>query len=139
MLTRRFATVPIVAIALFGLAACGSSGSKSSSAPANRPSTTARLAIVSPTPNQVVAPDVTLQFELIGAKVVQATTAPHNGTEGHIHVSLDGKLVSMAFGTTQDLHGLTPGPHTVRAEFVATDHQPFANPVVTAVLFQVHS
>jgi hypothetical protein len=40
-------------------------------------------------------------------------------------VSLDGKLVSMAFTTTQDLHGLPPGLHTLQAEFVAIDHLPF--------------
>lgn len=39
-------------------------------------------------------------------------------------------------GLTEDLHGLGPGPHSVRAEFVAADHAPFKNPVVAAVAFQ---
>lgn len=33
--------------------------------------------------------------------------------------------------------GDTGGPHSVQAEFVATDHAPFANRVVAAVLFTV--
>jgi hypothetical protein len=32
---------------------------------------------------------------------------------------------------------MTSGPHTMTAEFVATDHAPFKNRVVAAVLFQV--
>jgi hypothetical protein len=28
-----------------------------------------------------------------------------------------------------------PGQHTVQAEFVATDHQPFSNRVLAAVVF----
>jgi hypothetical protein len=80
---------------------------------------------------------VDLQLDLVGATVVAATTGPLRPDEGHIHVSLDGRLVSMAYGTTQPLHGLTPGSHSVRAEFVATDHAPFRNRVVAAVLFEV--
>ena len=45
----------------------------------------------------------------------------------------------MADTTTQDLHGMTPGPHTMSAESVATDHAPFKNSVVAAGLFQVQS
>ena len=54
-------------------------------------------------------------------------------------MSVDGKLVSMAYGTSQDVNGLTPGQHNLRAEFVATDHLPFKNPIVTAVLFTVQA
>jgi hypothetical protein len=43
----------------------------------------------------------------------------------------------MAYGETQPLHGLRAGAHSLQAEFVATDHQPFANRVVAAVLFNV--
>lgn len=73
----------------------------------------------------------------MGGRIVQASTGPLRGDEGHIHVSVDGKLISMAFGTTQDLHDVAAGPHTMSAEYVATDHVPFANRVVAAVLFQV--
>lgn len=122
----------VLAMSLLG-AACSSGGGSAQS----RPATTARLQILSPEPNAVTGPDLTIQLDLTGARIVQAVTGPLRGDEGHIHVSVDAKLISMAYGTTQDLHGMTPGPHTMTAEFVATDHAPFKNRVVAAVLFQV--
>jgi hypothetical protein len=125
-----------LAATMLSVIGCGGS---TSAANAKRPPTSARLQIVAPTPNEVTGPDTVLQLNLIGA-----TVAPQNvvggtlrGDEGHIHVSADGKLVSMAFGLSQPLTGLAPGPHSVQAEFVATDHRPFANRVVAAVLFEV--
>ena len=86
-----------------------------------------------------MGPDFTLSLNLIDAKVVPAnvTSGPLRPDEGHIHVSLDGKLISMTFGTTQDLKGLAAGPHNIQAEFVATDHAPFKNRVLAAVAFLV--
>ncbi len=127
---RLLAVLAAVVVTL--VTACSSSGST-----AQRPATTARLQITSPAPNQVTGTDPTLELNLVGAKVVAASQGPLVADQGHIHVSVDGKLVSMAYGTTQDLHGLTPGSHSVQAEFVATDHAPFRNRVVAAVLFQV--
>lgn len=43
----------------------------------------------------------------------------------------------MTYGLTQDVNGLAPGPHALRAEFVAADHGPFKNPVVAAVRVDV--
>lgn len=125
--------LPVGLVLAATVTACGGKASTA------RPSTTARLQIVAPGPNAVAPPDLNLVTNLVGARVVPASqvTGKLRGDEGHIHVSLDGRLVSMAYGTTQDLHGLKPGPHTLQAEFVAVDHQPFANRVVAAVLFQV--
>src|SRR5205807_352083 len=98
-----------------------------------------RLQIVEPTPNQVTGPDATLRMTLAGARLVPANTGKPRSDEGHVHVFLDGQLVSMvSLTTTYDAHNLTPGSHTFRAEFVAADHLPFKNPVVTFVVFQVH-
>lgn len=115
------------------LAACGSSG------PPPRPVTNAKLVILSPAPDQVTGPDVTLQFQVIGGTVLPPAqiTGPLRGDQGHIHVSVDGKLVQMAYSTQAQLSGLTPGPHSVQASWVAVDHRPFRNQVVAAVLFQV--
>jgi hypothetical protein len=43
----------------------------------------------------------------------------------------------MTYGLEQVLHGLAPGEHWVRAEFVATDHLPFRNEVSDSVTFTV--
>ena len=43
-------------------------------------------------------------------------------------MSVDGRIVSMLYGTTQTVSGLTPGLHTLSAEFVAANHIPFSNP-----------
>lgn len=126
------------AIALAGallLAACGSDPTPG----AKRPNTDVRLEIVQPAPNQTLPPTFMLNLNLIGGKVVpeSVTGRPARGDEGHIHVTLDGKLISMTYGTSQELKDLAPGPHHVQAEFVATDHAPFANRVIVAVAFNV--
>ena len=131
-------TACLVLVGALTLTGCGGSGNKPTTTTAvSRPTSAAKLRIVRPAANEVTGPDTTIQLELTGAHIVPQTTGPLRGDEGHIHVSVDGKLVSMAFGTTQDLHALTPGPHTLQAEFVAADHVPFRNRVTAAVIFQV--
>ena len=128
---RRLALVSAVG-ALASTAACGSSG------PPARPRCDAQIQILSPTPNEVVGPTPTLQFKVIGGSVVSRTAGSIICSQGHIHVSVDDQLVSMAYGTVQTLTSpLTPGPHSLTAEYVATDHKPFANRVRNVVLFQV--
>jgi hypothetical protein len=129
----------VMAVAAAGvLGGCGSNGS---SAPPARPTTAAKLLILTPTPNQVTGPNVALQFQVSGGTVLPAaqTTGPLRGDQGHIHVSVDGKLVQMAFSTHAEVNGLAPGPHSVSASWVAVDHLPFANRVVADVLFTVQA
>jgi hypothetical protein len=130
--TRRSVALLLIALALVA-AGCGKDDTPAKA----RPSTTARLQLLQPVPNQVSGPDLTVKVNLIGAKVVPRTSSKLRGDEGHIHLSLDGRLVSMAYGTTQKLDGLKAGPHSLQAEFVAADHQPFSNRIVAAVLFTV--
>jgi len=118
------------------LTACGSDAQGSPSANA-RPFTPARIQIISPTPNEVSGPDVTVQVKLVGAHEVQPSAGTVRPDEGHIHVSLDGTVVAMAYSTTQELNGLSPGPHSVQVEFVAIDHMPFRNRVIAAMIFSV--
>ncbi|MBK5288530.1 MAG: hypothetical protein JJE46_08685 [Acidimicrobiia bacterium] len=135
MLHRRRRPPPFVVIAVIAVAlgACGSSG------PAARPKTPATLQILALEPNAQVGPDVDVRVVLRHAHLVPSmqiggTVRPR---EGHLHFSLDGRIVAMTNKLSEPLRNLTPGEHTVGVEFVAADHLPFANHVVAAVSFQV--
>jgi len=128
------------------LVACGGSsgsGSKTNATTSKRPTTSAHLQILQPTPNEVTGPNVTVKVNLTGGTIVPAnvTGPPKNGTEGHVHVSVDGKVVQMQYQAEQQIPPLAPGQHNLTAEFVATDHLPFANrsTVIAAVLFTVQA
>jgi hypothetical protein len=127
----------LMLLLLIALTACGED--KKSSAPKGpqRPATPARIQIVAPTPNQETGPDVTVQVKLIGAREVPQQAGEVKPDEGHIHVSLDGAVVAMAYQDTQLLKELTPGQHSVQVDFVAVDHLPFRNRVTAGVLFTV--
>ncbi|MBV8235831.1 MAG: hypothetical protein JO075_09035 [Acidimicrobiia bacterium] len=142
-LSAKITRLALPAVLAIAVTATGCGGSKPST-PATgviHPPSPVRIQITQPTPNQVTGPDVTLVVNLVGGMVVPAVQTTVTGNvptdRGHIHVSLDGALVNMAFSTTQDLHGLKPGPHTLTAEFVAVDHLPFKNRPSAAVLFTV--
>jgi hypothetical protein len=120
-----------------GAVACAP-GSSSSTDDTARPTTAAKLAILSPEPGATTGSAIVLKLQLTGATVVApAQVTGVVPTEGHVHVSVDGKLVSMAYGLSQPVRGLTPGQHTILAAFVASDHRPFANQVGATVVFQV--
>jgi hypothetical protein len=140
----------LVAVGVAGTlfaSACGSgdasSPGTSSAAPtvsANRPASTAKLSIDTPTNGQVVhGTTVQLKVSLKGAKIVPATSATIVPDEGHLHVILDDQLISMTGATTQLLSNLTPGQHLLKVEFVASDHAPFDPRVIAAVAFEVAS
>lgn len=131
---RRFAFA-LFGLAAFAVAACGGGSSTTTT----RPHTDAKLLIVTPTPNEVTGPNVPVQFEVQGATVSPPQKNNLAPNEGHIHVSVDGKLVVMSYRTSTTLTGLTPGLHTLQAEFVANDHLPFADRVIALVLFTVKS
>jgi hypothetical protein len=104
-----------------------------------RPSTVARLEIVSPHEGEVFRGDlatIPVDLHVDGGKVVPFTSLRLVPNEGHIHLYLDGSLVSMA--TALDTHiAASPGPHELRAEFVAVDHGPFQPRVLATVTFRV--
>jgi hypothetical protein len=136
---RRIATI-LAAVAVLA-AGCGGGGSSGSSpTPTARPSSPAKLAIVKPTNGEVVHGTSTkVVVSLQGARIVKPTTTHIVPTKGHVHVLLDGKIVSMNYGLTETLGGLTPGNHVLQVEFVASDHLPFDPRVIAAVTFQVKS
>jgi hypothetical protein len=57
--------------------------------------------------------------------------------EGHLHVLLDDRSISMTGGLTQQIDEVAPGPHRITVEFVPSDHAPFDPRVVAVVAFEV--
>ncbi len=139
----RAAAAALLAVVALGLAACSSANGGSAqpaarTVVADRPSSPAKLVIESPRNGQTVRqgrPEVRL--ELTGAKIVNQTTTRIQGDEGHIHLLVDGKLVTMNYGLRQRLPTLTPGQHVLQVEFVAADHSPFDPRVLTQSAFTV--
>ena len=123
------------------LAGCSGNESPPADAPgttvAARPSSPAQLSIRSPRNGQAVEGDaVTLRVNLEGARIVDATTTSIRPDEGHVHVTVDGRLVAMNYNLNGKLPALELGAHVVRVEFVAADHQPFDPRVFTQAAFQ---
>jgi hypothetical protein len=103
-----------------------------------RPASTATLTIQRPRAGEEVeGAQVEVVMDLTGGRVIETASTTLTPDTGHIHLSLDGKLMSMTYGVVQvvDLTGLTPGSHTLRAEFVAADHGTFDPREVATVRF----
>jgi hypothetical protein len=135
---RRWVLLPI-AFALPVAAATTTSWVPKNLPSKTRPTTLARLGIVSPTPGQVVGRSFTVQLDLRGGRIVPLTTLRNRPNAGHVHVYVDGRLFAMASGLRQDVQDLSPGRHVVRAEFVAADHGPFEPPVQATVVVEVRA
>jgi hypothetical protein len=141
--SERWHLVISIAIAL-ALAACGGNGSDgegatgATSRSSDRPSSPARLSIVSPTVGEgVPGSTVDLRVKLEDAKLVPGTTTEIVPDEGHLHVLLDDTLISMTEGLEQAIPDVPPGEHRITVEFVATDHAPFDPRVIAVVAFEV--
>jgi hypothetical protein len=142
--TRRVRAAVLLAAAALAVTACsgGDGGSTppaaTSVAAAPRPSSPAKLTIMTPSNGQTVRQDrPEVRLELVGGKIVSQTTNRIQGDEGHIHLLVDGKLVAMNYGLRERLPQLPPGQHVVQVEFVAADHAPFDPRVLTQAAFQV--
>jgi hypothetical protein len=120
----RMATVALATVLV--LAGCGG---PSASPSVTRPSSPAKITIVTPTAGESVqGATVHIVLSLTGAKIVKQTTTKIRPDEGHVHLYVDNVLVSMNYGLEQDLP-VHPGTYVLKAEFVAADHAPF-NPRV---------
>jgi hypothetical protein len=143
--TRRVRAAVLLAAAALAVTACsgGDGGSTppavaTTVATAPRPSSPAKLTIMTPRNGQTVRQDrPEVRLELVGGKIVNQTTNRIQGDEGHIHLLVDGKLVDMNYGLRQRLPQLPPGQHVLQVEFVAADHAPFDPRVLTQAAFQV--
>jgi hypothetical protein len=140
----KMSKLALIVATAFVLAACGSSddggsGATGTTSPSSdRPSSTAKLAIVLPKVGEVVhGSSVDLRVKLQDAKLVPATTTHIVPDEGHLHVILDDTLISMTQGLEQTIPDVAPGEHRIMVEFVASDHAPFDPRVVSVVAFEV--
>lgn len=117
-------------------------GAPSTTVTGPRPASAASLSITSPRPSEVVdGNELDVVLSLQAGTVVDASATDLRPDTGHIHLSLDGRLVSMTFGTVQvvGLEGVQPGAHTLQAEFVAADHAPFDPRVTASVTFTIEA
>ena len=139
----RIPLATAVLVAALVAASCTSSGVVDTPSPSTptlgqRPSSTAKLSILSPTNGQVIhGGTVALKVSLKDAKIVPATSAVLKPNEGHLHVILDNLLISMTTGLQLSIPNVPPGPHLLKVEFVANDHAPFDPRVIAAVAFRM--
>lgn len=116
-------------------AGCGSRQDSSQPDRGPRIRSSASLAIDEPSPGATLEEGkVRVRLTLTGGRVIPDTTTRLGPDEGHIHLTLDGKVISMAYGVQQEIT-VTKGPHVLQAEFVANDHLPFEPRVITTVTF----
>lgn len=109
---------------------------------AERIASTATVAFEKPAEGARVSGDeLSVVLDLQGGTVVDATTTEIRPDTGHIHLSVDGTLVSMTYGTVQvvDLRPFGQGEHVIEAEYVAADHLPFVPAVTARVGFAVEA
>lgn len=102
-----------------------------------RPTSTATLRFSAPRDGLTTSTgELTVRLDLEGATITPVTSTAVTTDTGHVHLSLDGSLVSMSSGLLQvvDLRNVA-GQHTLTAEFVASDHLPFDPPVTAQVTF----
>jgi hypothetical protein len=96
-----------------------------SNIPSGRPSTNAKVTIVSPAPNAVITgSSVHVVVQVTGATVVDDTNEDIRPDQGHVHLYLDNALWYMQYSLTKDIP-VNPGTYVLKAEFVANDHAPF--------------
>jgi hypothetical protein len=102
-----------------------------------RPETQAQIQIVSPSEGQQF-PDgnVRVELKITGGKIASVGSTQNKPGEGHLHISVDGRLASMTGEAAQTLE-LPPGQHKLEVEYVANDHAPFCTRVIDSASFTV--
>ena len=103
----------------------------------DRPATQASLEVTSPEPGQVfTSQDVPLKIDLEGGEIASLASVENQEDEGHIHISIDGRLASMT-GEPEQVLQVPPGDHELEVEYVANDHAPFCTRINERVRFTV--
>jgi hypothetical protein len=133
---RRAPLIGLLLAFVLGISGCGL-GSPAPT-PTPRPSSTATLKILQPASAAVVKSNqLHVQFDLKGGRIVQDVSRVLPPDEGHIHLSIDGQIISMNYALEQDisLQSFAAGPHVLQGEFVAKDHAPFNPRVLVKLIF----
>jgi hypothetical protein len=125
----------VLAVVVVALAAsCGGGGGTTAT---ERPSSTAKITIVEPKAGDVItAKRFTVRLKLDGGRIANVVSKDLTPDEGHVHVSVDGKIITQTFGLTQKLDTPKDGQHLLQAEFVAKDHGPFDPRQISTVTFE---
>lgn len=132
---RRLSGFVALVVAAVVVSGCGGDEPQ-----AERPSSPVKVSIAEPAPGATIAQE---RFEVKivltgGGKVVEEVSRDLTPTtEGHLHVSVDGEILSQTYGLTQELESPDPGRHILQVEFVAKDHGPFDPRVIASVPFEV--
>jgi len=104
-----------------------------------RPASVASLAIDQPTAGEHVSGSALgVTIELKAGKIVPTSTTKLTPDTGHLHLYIDGQLVSMGSDDLREslpIGELGAGQHRLRVEFVAADHGPFEPRVQDTVAF----
>jgi hypothetical protein len=103
-----------------------------------RPRSTATLTIVQPLPASVITTSTLhVEFKLTGGRIVDITSKDLTPDTGHIHLSIDGRVLQMNYKPSGDmpLQAFARGPHVLQGEFVAVDHVPFNPRVIDKLVF----
>lgn len=131
----KFAT-PLVTAGLF-TALLGPGLLPASPTTCSRPITDAKLEILAPGEGELLeSQDVEVKVRLTGARLIDDSSSQNVGDDGHLHLILNGKTVSMSGELSQTIRALT-GEHRLEAELVAGDHGPFCSRVRDVVTFSV--
>jgi len=99
-----------------------------------RPASTAQLTITSPHDGDVTGRSVVVRLRLAGGHLVAATSTNLAPDQGHIHLIVDGRVITSVASLTVHIH-VAAGRHVVQAEYVALDHGPFSPRVLAVVTF----
>ncbi len=132
---RRSRIILAVVCTALTLASCGSGSPTASPAPSNsvaRPASTAKIAILSPKPGETVSTaGVTVKVSLEGATLSKQASTNLRPDEGHVHLLVDARTITLLGALEVSTGPLSPGSHLIEIEFGANDHGPF-NPRVLA-------
>lgn len=121
-----------------GLAACngGSSDQAASPTAQSRPRSEAELTILMPEPGATIeGGSLSVRLELEGGRITEQVSTNLKPDEGHIHLKLDGRTITLLGTLEETIPNVPVGQHILEAEFVAADHGPFDPRVLATVTF----